>query len=133
VQQRPSEALTQHRKASPLIIVQAQPTAAELRLEHGSPRGERPSRRAVQPRASQASTPRASAAESRAYSNAEQPGALFRHYALKIDQACYKLEPPPELTAVDVLVRGHALGVARGDHHIVDAHLADAIEALPAT
>ena len=35
--------------------------------------------------------------------------------------------------AVDALMTAHALRVERGDHHITEEHLADAIELLPAT
>jgi len=49
---------------------------------------------------------------------------------LKIELACYKFEPPAGFSAVDVLMKAHALRVARGDHHIADEHLADAIESL---
>jgi len=35
--------------------------------------------------------------------------------------------------AVDVLMKAHELRVERGDHHIADEHVADAIEALLAT
>ena len=49
---------------------------------------------------------------------------------LKIEFACYKFEPPQGFSAVDVLMRAHALRVERGDHHITDEHLADAIESL---
>jgi catechol 2,3-dioxygenase-like lactoylglutathione lyase family enzyme len=49
---------------------------------------------------------------------------------LKVELACYKFEPPDGVRAVDVLMQAHALRVARGDHHIAEEHLADAIEAL---
>jgi glyoxalase family protein len=49
---------------------------------------------------------------------------------LKIELACYKFEPPEGFRAVDVLMKAHALRVERGDHHITDEHLADAIETL---
>jgi glyoxalase family protein len=52
---------------------------------------------------------------------------------LKIELACYKFEAPEGFRAVDVLIRAHALRVERGDHHIADEHVADAIEALLAT
>jgi glyoxalase family protein len=52
---------------------------------------------------------------------------------LKIELACYKFEPPIGFTAVDVLIKAHALRVERGDHHIADEHVADAIEQLLAT
>jgi glyoxalase family protein len=52
---------------------------------------------------------------------------------LKVELACYKFEPPIGFTAVDVLMKAHTLRVERGDHHIADVHLADAIEALVGT
>jgi glyoxalase family protein len=52
---------------------------------------------------------------------------------LKIELACYKFEAPIGFTAVDVLIKAHALRVERGDHHIADEHVADAIEQLLAT
>lgn len=47
-----------------------------------------------------------------------------------IECACYKFEPPVGATHVQVLFEAHKLRVARGDHHIADEHLADAIELL---
>ena len=47
-----------------------------------------------------------------------------------IECACYKFEPPAGATHADVLREAHLLHVARGDHHIADEHLADAIELL---
>jgi catechol 2,3-dioxygenase-like lactoylglutathione lyase family enzyme len=52
---------------------------------------------------------------------------------LKIELACYKFETPEGFRAVDVLMKAHTLRVERGDHHITDEHLADAIELLLAT
>jgi glyoxalase family protein len=52
---------------------------------------------------------------------------------LKVELACYKFETPEGFRDVDVLMKAHALRVQRGDHHITDEHLADAIEALLAT
>ena len=49
---------------------------------------------------------------------------------LKIELACYKFETPEGFRAADVLMKAHQLRVDRGDHHIADEHLADAIEAL---
>jgi catechol 2,3-dioxygenase-like lactoylglutathione lyase family enzyme len=49
---------------------------------------------------------------------------------LKVELACYKFEPPEGFRAVDVLITAHRLRVERGDHHIAEEHLADAIEAL---
>jgi len=47
-----------------------------------------------------------------------------------LELACYKFAPPIGATHADVLREAHLLRVARGDHHIADAHLADAIELL---
>jgi catechol 2,3-dioxygenase-like lactoylglutathione lyase family enzyme len=47
-----------------------------------------------------------------------------------IECACYKFEPPVGTTHAQVLLEAHKLRVARGDHHIADVHLADAIERL---
>lgn len=52
---------------------------------------------------------------------------------LKVELACYKFEPPEGVRAVDVLMTAQVLRVERGDHHITDEHLADAIEQLLAT
>jgi len=49
---------------------------------------------------------------------------------LKVELACYKFEAPEGIRAVDVLMTAQGLRVSRGDHHITDEHLADAIEAL---
>jgi catechol 2,3-dioxygenase-like lactoylglutathione lyase family enzyme len=49
---------------------------------------------------------------------------------LKVELACYKFETPEGLRDVDVLMKAHALRVERGDHHITEEHLADAIEQL---
>lgn len=49
---------------------------------------------------------------------------------LKVELACYKFETPEGFRAVDVLMTAQRLRVERGDHHITEAHLADAIEAL---
>jgi catechol 2,3-dioxygenase-like lactoylglutathione lyase family enzyme len=51
---------------------------------------------------------------------------------LKVELACYKFETPEGLRAADVLTRAFQLRVARGDHHITEEHLADAIAALMA-
>ncbi|MBC7843846.1 MAG: VOC family protein [Gemmatimonadaceae bacterium] len=51
---------------------------------------------------------------------------------LKVELACYKFETPEGFRAADVLTRAYQLRVARGDHHITEEHLADAIEALVA-
>ena len=40
----------------------------------------------------------------------------------------YRFEPPLGFTHADVLLEAHKLRVARGDHHIAQVHLADAIE-----
>jgi catechol 2,3-dioxygenase-like lactoylglutathione lyase family enzyme len=52
---------------------------------------------------------------------------------LKVELACYKFEPPEGFRAVDVLITAQSLRVERGDHHITDEHLADAIELLMAS
>lgn len=52
---------------------------------------------------------------------------------LKVELACYKFEVPEGFRAADVLMKAHRLRVERGDHHIEDEHVADAIEALLAT
>ena len=52
---------------------------------------------------------------------------------LKIELACYKFEAPLGFTAVQVLMQAHRLRVERGDHHIAEEHVADAIELLLAT
>jgi len=51
----------------------------------------------------------------------------------KVELACYKFEAPEGFGAVEVLMKAHQLRVERGDHHIADEHVADAIEALLAT
>lgn len=58
--------------------------------------------------------------------------SIYLHDAngLKIEFACYKFETPEGFRAVDVLVKASQLRMARGDHHIVAEHLADAIELL---
>jgi catechol 2,3-dioxygenase-like lactoylglutathione lyase family enzyme len=52
---------------------------------------------------------------------------------LKLELACYKFETPEGFRAVDVLMQAHRLRLERGDHHIAEAHLADAIELLMQT
>jgi catechol 2,3-dioxygenase-like lactoylglutathione lyase family enzyme len=52
---------------------------------------------------------------------------------LKIELACYKFETPKGFRDADVLMKAHQLRVERGDHHITDEHLADAIELLMQT
>lgn len=47
-----------------------------------------------------------------------------------IECATYKFEPPAGSTHTQVLMEAHKIRVARGDHHIADEHLADAIERL---
>ncbi|MEZ5865984.1 MAG: hypothetical protein R3D25_18635, partial [Geminicoccaceae bacterium] len=51
---------------------------------------------------------------------------------LLIELACYRFVPPEGLSHADVLMAAHKLRVERGDHHIQEIHLADAIEALTA-
>jgi catechol 2,3-dioxygenase-like lactoylglutathione lyase family enzyme len=52
---------------------------------------------------------------------------------LKVELACYKFETPEGFRAADVLMKAYRLRLERGDHHITDEHLADAIESLLAT
>jgi catechol 2,3-dioxygenase-like lactoylglutathione lyase family enzyme len=52
---------------------------------------------------------------------------------LKVELACYKFETPEGFRDADVLLRAHQLRVERGDHHISEEHLADAIELLIAS
>ena len=52
---------------------------------------------------------------------------------LKIELACYKFETPEGFRAADVLSKAFALRVERGDPHIKEEHLADAIESLLAS
>lgn len=49
---------------------------------------------------------------------------------LLIELACYRFEPPEGCRHADVMIEAHRVRVARGDHHIMEVHLADAIEAL---
>jgi catechol-2,3-dioxygenase len=49
---------------------------------------------------------------------------------LLIELAAYRFEPPVGFTHADVLLAAHKLRVERGDHHIAQVHLADAIEAM---
>jgi catechol 2,3-dioxygenase-like lactoylglutathione lyase family enzyme len=49
---------------------------------------------------------------------------------LLIELATYKFEPPVGCTHAGVLLEAHRIRVARGDHHIAEIHVADAIEAL---
>ncbi len=49
---------------------------------------------------------------------------------LTIELACYRFEPPYPYTHAEVLLEAHKLRVERGDHHIGEIHLADAIELL---
>jgi catechol 2,3-dioxygenase-like lactoylglutathione lyase family enzyme len=51
---------------------------------------------------------------------------------LLIELAAYRFEPPPFHTHADVLLEAHKIRLKRGDHHIVQEHLADAIETLVA-
>jgi len=49
---------------------------------------------------------------------------------LLIELAAYRFEPPAGHTHADVLLEAHRIRVRRGDHHIAEIHLADAIEVL---
>ncbi len=52
---------------------------------------------------------------------------------LKVELACYKFEVPEGFRAADVLMKAQMLRVERGDHHIAEEHLADAIAMLMGT
>jgi glyoxalase family protein len=58
--------------------------------------------------------------------------SIYLHDAngLKVELACYKFQTPEGFRDVDVLIAAHRLRVARGDHHITEEHVADAIESL---
>ena len=45
-----------------------------------------------------------------------------------IELAAYRFDPPVGATHADVLIEAHRLRVARGDEHIEQIHLADAID-----
>jgi catechol 2,3-dioxygenase-like lactoylglutathione lyase family enzyme len=49
---------------------------------------------------------------------------------LLIELAAYRFEPPHGFTHAEVLLEAHRLRVERGEHHIAQIHLADAIEAM---
>ncbi|WP_323766382.1 VOC family protein [Marinovum sp.] len=49
---------------------------------------------------------------------------------LLIELACYRFEPPMGCSHADVMIEAHRLRVDRGDGHIAEVHLADAIELL---
>lgn len=49
---------------------------------------------------------------------------------LLIELASYRFEPPFGCSYADVMIEAHRIRVARGDHHIAEIHLADAIEVL---
>jgi catechol 2,3-dioxygenase-like lactoylglutathione lyase family enzyme len=49
---------------------------------------------------------------------------------LLIELSSYRFAPPAGFTYGEVLLEAHKLRVERGDHHIDQEHLADAIEAL---
>jgi catechol 2,3-dioxygenase-like lactoylglutathione lyase family enzyme len=49
---------------------------------------------------------------------------------LLIELSSYRFEPPFGHTQVDVLLEAHRLRTERGDHHIAESHLADALELL---
>lgn len=51
---------------------------------------------------------------------------------LLVELASYRFEPPHGHTHADVLMEAHQIRVGRGDAHIQEVHLADAIEALVA-
>jgi glyoxalase family protein len=47
-----------------------------------------------------------------------------------LELACYKFEPPLGVTHGEVLLEAHRIRVDAGDHHIADAHLAEALVVL---
>jgi len=49
---------------------------------------------------------------------------------LTVELACYKFQTPEGFRDADVMIQAHRLRVERGDHHIAEVHLADAIEML---
>jgi hypothetical protein len=49
---------------------------------------------------------------------------------LLIELASYRFEPPHGHTHAEVLLEAHRLRVERGEHHIDQIHLADAIERM---
>src|SRR5688572_26896993 len=49
---------------------------------------------------------------------------------LLIELASYRFEPPHGFTHAEVLLEAHGLRVERGDYHIDQIHLADAIERM---
>jgi catechol 2,3-dioxygenase-like lactoylglutathione lyase family enzyme len=49
---------------------------------------------------------------------------------LLIELSSYRFEPPHGFTHAEVLLEAHKIRVERGDHHIAQIHLADAIETL---
>ena len=51
---------------------------------------------------------------------------------LLIELASYRFDPPAGQSHADVLLEAHQIRVERGDHHIGEIHLADAIEELTA-
>jgi catechol 2,3-dioxygenase-like lactoylglutathione lyase family enzyme len=49
---------------------------------------------------------------------------------LLVELSAYRFEPPTGFTHAEVLLEAHEIRVTRGDHHIAQSHLADAIETL---
>ncbi len=49
---------------------------------------------------------------------------------LTVEIACYKFQTPDGFRDADVMIQAHRLRTSRGDHHITEEHLADAIEIL---
>jgi len=49
---------------------------------------------------------------------------------LLIELASYRFEPPEGCRHADVMIEAHRIRVNRGDNHIAEEHLADAIERL---
>ena len=49
-----------------------------------------------------------------------------------IELASYRFEPPEGVRHAEVMIEAHKIRVSRGDHHIDQEHLADAIEGIVA-
>jgi len=52
---------------------------------------------------------------------------------LTVELACYKFQTPEGFRDADVLQQAHRLRGERGDHHIAEEHLADALDVLMQT
>ena len=52
---------------------------------------------------------------------------------LTVELACYQCQTPDGFRDAHAMIQAHRLRTERGDHHITEEHLADAIELLMAT